>query len=692
MTTLVYRYGLATPHEGGEVVREQMYRAHHYSRALCWIESGRRWACRKAQSEMSSALREAEARVQGMAAACEWLVAEIRTDRKKTRGRSETAEMRTHLAFARGKLKLAKETLYLERSRLAAQCTECRKAKSEEVPCAHATPEATVLRSRLDLADLVANELLKNARKHCGLASGTYLLVEAAARASHAIPLYDGAEPNDPDMPPFRWDGSGAVAVQIQSTRPLTTDGALAGNDSRLRVTSPPWPEVWLEGRELLARPPRRDDSIVGSGRGRRPPGTRPGAKGEPDTVAPATKTDGTPARWVRDRACKQGQLRLRVGSDESRGPIWATWRLDMARPLPPKANITWATVHRRVRGPHDEWSLCVTLDLGPHAGPEPRDRPAVAIDVGWRLIGGELRVAAWHDSLGRSGELRLSTADIRALTLHEEIRSQRDIAFDLIKATVKRWINAEPALPGWMCDAAKTMHAWRNPGRMVGLLRHWENDHPKRSASEDVVFEALRSWQATDRGRWAEQESRRIWGLRRRRDVYRVFAAQLADKYGAIVLEDFDLRTMARRAPTGEDKVENEVARRNRQLAAVSELRGSLCNAVRNRGSVVTTVSAVDSTRACPNCGVVADRNAADSVRLRCDDCSHEWDQDVSGAAPFLLARHCERLGDAKIVAGAREEPKNAEGHVKKNEHWARAKRMGANKRARVEAARRAL
>lgn len=694
MSTIVFRYGIAAPHEGADRVLDQMRLAHAYGRALCWIERGRRWATRKVQNEASAELRERQAHVEGTDAACAWLAAEIRALRKKARARVETAEMRLHLAFARGKLKVAREALYAERARYAAQCPDCRKAKSEEVPCAHATAEAVAMRTKLDAIDLTANELLKNARGHCGLASGTYLLVEAAARSSHAAPLHekDGITPHDPDMPPPRWDGSGSVAVQIQSTRPLTVKDAVGCRDSRLRVAEPPWAEAWLHEQTLSARAPRREDSIVGSGRGRRPPGTRPGAKGEPDTVAPATKPDGSPARWVRDRACRHGQLQLRIGSDEHRDPIWASWRLDMSRPLPPEASVTWATVHRRMRGPHAEWSLCVTLDLGPHAGPAPRDRPMVAIDVGWRQIDDALRVAAWHDSLGRSGELRLSAADVRALTLHEEIRSQRDAAFDLCKAALKRWITTATAVPDWMQQNATAMHAWRNPGRMVALLRRWGDERPNRGPVETIVFEAVSAWASGDRSRWAEQEHRRLWGLRRRRDIYRVFSAKLAREYSVIVLERFDLRKVVERAPTGLDKAENEQAHRNRQLVAVSDLRNTLCNAVRSTASLVASVDATNSTRACPSCGVCADRNAADSVRLRCDDCSHEWDQDMSGAAPFLLARYCKRPGDAKIVAGAREAPKDAEWGGKKNERWARSKRMGAAKRARVEAARKAV
>jgi cytochrome c553 len=230
MTTLVFRYGLATPHDGADLVMDQMRLAHDYRRALIWIERGRRWAARLAMHESSASLREAEARAAGADAACEWLAAEIRVDRKATRSRSETVAMRAHLVLARARLKEAKQALYTERARYAAQCAECHKAKGEIIPCPHATPEAAELRTRLDVIDLIANELLKNARAHCRLASGTYLLVEAAARASNGAPLYekDGITPHDPDMPPPRWDAHHAASASRPGHAPANHPAAVA--------------------------------------------------------------------------------------------------------------------------------------------------------------------------------------------------------------------------------------------------------------------------------------------------------------------------------------------------------------------------------------------------------------------------------------------------------------------------------
>ena len=66
----------------------------------------------------------------------------------------------------------------------------------------------------LDLIAKRAGSLQRNARAHCGVYWGTYLLVEAAHDASREMPLYDGVEPNDPRF--SKWNGEGRIGVQVQ--------------------------------------------------------------------------------------------------------------------------------------------------------------------------------------------------------------------------------------------------------------------------------------------------------------------------------------------------------------------------------------------------------------------------------------------------------------------------------------------
>ena len=670
--TIVYLYGLAAPHEGGDVVREQMRRAREYRRWLVFVERGRRWAARESLLELAPEVGIAEAAVVGADAACQWLAAEISLARKEARKRAETAQMRLGLARARLVLREKRTELFALRDRYAAQCKDCRKAKSEVVPCPHATPEAHRLRARMDAVDERAAGLVSEARKRwCGLYWGTYLLVEKAMQASRSAPLYekDGVTPHDPDVPRNLSD---SVAIQVQSIRPLTVAEAEHGEDSRIRLSPPPWPEAWLAEQRL--------DPSAATRPSHRTPGQRPDG-----TPAPATRPDGTPARWVRDRACRHGELRMRVGVDDE----WAAWRLDQHRPAPPAGQVKSATVVRRQRGPHAEWSLCLTVEA-PAAPPPPPTRRTVAVDVGWRSIDGGLRVAAWKDSDGRTGELRLSAADLRALESGDEVRSLRDSKMDLVKIRLARWLAVASDLdcPAWLREAATSVRQWRNPVRLVRLLQRWDAEGGPKTMVSRRAYDDLTAWAIDDRHRWAEQESRRAWGLRRRRERYRVFAARLATEFDTVVLEKFDLRKVAERKLVGEDSAENETSRTNRQRASVSELRDAVKDACRSRGRTLVSVDATDTTRTCPSCGLVADRGQHERIVLRCE-CGHEWDQDRDGAALILLQRYRERPGDAKTLVGARDEANVSESKEKRGQKWARAKRMSAQKKARAETAR---
>jgi hypothetical protein len=690
MPTLVYRYGIAAPHDNADLVYEQLRLAHEYRCSLVRIERTRRAEERAARLAVSAEVAAAEAAVAAADAECERLATEIRKARSDARKRVETQQMRDALAKAREVRKERKTALFELRDRYQPQCRDCRATKSEDKPCPHVGQEAQSFCLVLDAIAERAKESIRKARAESGLYWGSYLLVDRAMAASRKAPLYgdDGITPNDPKMP--RFDGGGAVAIQFQSSsvRPSNVRLADLGPDNaRLQIVLPPWPEQCMPAPESHQGP--FDPS-------RPPAGMRPDG-----TLAPATRADGSPARWLRRRANRQALVRMCVKTEGRGKPVWAAWRLDYDRPLPAQAIISWATIHRRMRGPHAEWSLCLTVEVAAEPAAEIRSGQ-VAIDVGWRQMpcpGGaachgqrtdchELRVAAWRDHGGGSGELRLSARDIRALRQPAELRSKRDTQFDAIKAAVAGWIRSASDAPEWMREAAKVMHAWRWQGRMVALVRQWAQERPNRAAPEEAVYQAALAWQTADWALWESERARDAWAHRRRREIYRVWAARMAETYGTLILERFDLRDVTERAPVGQDDSENETARSNRHLAAVSELRGALCNAVRTRGSEVVGVTAVNSTRTCPSCGLVSDRNQAQAVQLACE-CGHVWDQDVEGAAPWLLAEYRERPGDAKLQAGARAEAIAAARKGKKGNDWARAKRMGAAKKGRLQAAR---
>ena len=490
-----------------------------------------------------------------------------------------------------------------------------------------------------DLIGEKAKASIREARGLCGVFWGTYLLVEAAAGESFAeTGLYDSAgEPTDPHF--LRWTGEGAVAVQLQGG--MTVAEATSGQDTRLRLRLPdPW--AW----DRKGRTHRECEQMA-----------------------------------------RQAEVSLRVGS-EGRAPVWATWRCDMHRPLPMGAVIKWAAVHREKVGPHDRWYLTLTLeaDVRREASAPPR-RTAVAVDIGWRVIGDELRVAGWMDTDGRMGELRLSAKDREFFAAANRIQAERGVRFDAMRARLSAWLREHnDILPDWLRVTSANMASWKSEGRLAGLYNRWRDN---RFVGDTAAYDQLSNWAARARHEWAVESRTREQAILRRREKYRIFAAQMAEGYDFIVIEKFDLRTMAVRQAPDQDS-ENETARTNRVVAATSILVNAIKVASRSRGTSVAAMPCEDTTRECPMCHLVSDRRAEAQIVLSCT-CGHVWDQDVNGAPSILLDRWRKRPGDAKMAVSARNDDKERDSDKKGEGRWAKAKRMRVEKEARMAAAREA-
>lgn len=486
----------------------------------------------------------------------------------------------------------------------------------------------------------LAAELQRSARNHSGVFWGTYLLIEAAAQASRKMPLYDGTEPNDPRF--TRWTGEGEVGMQIQ--KGMTAERLV--RDRRLRI-DPVDERAWYS-----------------ESRGER-------------------------------RRLSRTTLRLRVGSaGRRRDPIWAAWPMVMHRPLPKGAIIKGATVHLRRIGPRDEWSVTLTVVVPEMTSVRRCGSGVVAIDVGWRQMAGEntdteLRIARWRSENGEAGELRLPSWCIGGLRRAESLRSTRDQNLDLARPWFCSILRDQlDGAPEWFLAATKSIHAWRSSARFAALVLRWEKN---RWPGDEAAYEALEAWRYDDHHLWAWESSQRTSSLRHRREVYRIFAADLARRFDTLVLEKFNKSALAKRPPTGADeKAENEVARSNRQLVAVSELCLVATHAFTGRGGTAVQVPCEYTTLTCHACGVVERFDAAGHISHACSACGAGWDQDDNAAAN-LLTRWRERPSGGETLGTARVGEKASDSTAPGETRWARAKRLRAEKEVRKGTARKA-
>jgi hypothetical protein len=226
VTIRVYQFGLRPPHDGIELVREQMRASHRYSNDLVAIERGRRWAMRTLIHERDPAVTEA----------AEMLRAATRSTRTAARK----------------------------------ALTDARRAAEKSIRCdgGHwAVPLEEVDRYRYsplyesERITLLEQSIRRDARAICGCYWGTYQTLEESAdrgkRPERMAPVdsvyyaQDGISPRDRRFSRWptgeAWPREAQIGVHIQN-KVLKTSDAKAGSDSQVRWIHQPGGEheLWL--------------------------------------------------------------------------------------------------------------------------------------------------------------------------------------------------------------------------------------------------------------------------------------------------------------------------------------------------------------------------------------------------------------------------------------------------------------
>lgn len=466
-------------------------------------------------------------------------------------------------------------------------------------------------------ADEFSRERVRRARATCNVYWGTYLLQEADADRARME-----------RMPPkfHRWTGEGRVSVQLQGG--LEQD-KMWGGDTRMQI----------------------------------------------DPVAPEAHDPLSP-RGVRRRAHRT-VLRLRVGSDAQRGPIWAEWPMLMHRPLPKGAIIKVATVSRRYRNCTTwDWQVLLTVSI-----PDESARPApaagvVALNLGFcERPDGSLRAGYLVGDDGWTQEIVVPASTSELLGKCDSIRSFRDKNLDAMRPLLSAWrqdqnlafervcrdviaacettppeldgafyrlamyiVNGGHSLPSWLHERIQSVHAWRSHDRFRKLALTWRD---RRFPGDHAAYELLEVWRYRDQHLEHYESGMRRRTLLRRREGYRIIAAAAAARYRTLLVDDTDLRHFQRK-PDPEDgatvpeQIGLATMRVNQRLTACSGLREALASAF---GSRVVKMSSQNVSRRCHACGDI--NLAMSSAREQtCTGCAATWDVDQN-ACLNLLGEH---------------------------------------------------
>lgn len=433
------------------------------------------------------------------------------------------------------------------------------------------------------------------ARAECGVYWGTYLKVEAAVEA--AVKKTIG--------PPHfrRWDGAGQVAVQIQL-------GAS-------------WQDVIL-------------------GRGK---------------VKGLLRAEPLPCNRTSPKSARPWMFSIRIGSDESNKPIWAKVMAYMqpTYPIPEDGKIMGVSLVRSPLPPHRmsdgswrpryDWSLQFTVRTNQV---KPRATSGkCGIDLGWRLIDGNLRVAYLVGDDGYREELTLPVSLLDRWSKSESIQGIRDRAFDEACANLIGWKIKQEALPEWFAEAAQHVGLWKAKGKLSRLIDQWRDN---RIEGDGDIFASLEEWRAQDIHLWQYEHENRTKAQRIRLHIYRNFARRVATRYKDIVVEDCDWRKLARK-PKADDNTNQAGATTYMRIASVSKIRELL------KQDGARMVDAANTTRKCHACGSVEEFDQAKELVHTCSQCALPWDQDYNASMNLLASGG----GTGETPGTARESESNA-------------------------------
>lgn len=438
--------------------------------------------------------------------------------------------------------------------------------------------------------------MVRSARTHAsaaGLFWGTYLGVEDAhSRAAIDVPPWESLKVHG------SWN---TVAVQIQSTAPMTGAAWRGGEDRRARLGT---------GRYPLG--PRIEHfATVGA----------PGEKNRSGNVRPES--------WQ--------QCQIRTGSD-GRDPIWTSLHVltghgrgrgrnhPPPRLVPDDSQIKWVRVHRERVGLRDRWEVQVVAsvpDVEPRAGAK-----TVGVDIGWRRVTGGIRIGYAVRSDQTTSELVIPDDVLTARDKADSLRSIRDLRSDQTRAWLSA-LRAAPDAPRWFVADTAAIHAWRRPGLLVGLLRKMQSD-PAWPWSLVVVV--LEEWRRKDAHLLAwEANTRRKLG-------HRILGRQR--QWLADVLRDHDIlgvestiRIDRMRDRATADSEEARLAAVAHTESSPGMLRVLALQMAKARGMRPIEVPPAGTNR-CPSCGAHEwVEPLATVVKVTCATCTTVSDQDHAAA-----------------------------------------------------------
>lgn len=613
------KYHALPPHEGAEVVNEQMRLGHVYRNALVQAERERRDQVHAILLEMCPDVLQLE----GEVAAQDALVQEESSWQK---GINQVAQRCVNTRIDKDLLKGLRAQLKALRVLLKAART--------------AAFDSGEVQERLDAMETIHKEHMKELRATSGLHWGTYLSIEQACST-----IRKGAPPKF-----MRYRGDGRVVMQLQGG--LTLEKAFAGRDTRLqlRITRPIRPNRTAEPKMYAVEAKLRVGTL---------PGTNKPLWTTFNVTYHRPLPEGSLIKWAMLH-------RRRVGCDFD-------WRLtltvsresgfkktDLSEVGAVGVDIGWRLMPTGIRAAYwvgsdgEEGEVIV-----PNKYVDKFRKVNDLRGIRDRLFD-DIRLAfqSWLD--GSSIDLSDNPSFLRYLTEHLQRlykpKDQEDAAgmarHHQDKAALQAFLATEPErvpssfgleIPEWLTERLEYLIQWKSPARLASVVLFWRDN---RFEGDEIIYGLINGWRKQDKHLYQWQENLRKHCLDWREDQYKRFAAIMRKEYHEVVVEDVDLAKLRKTPEVDEEPLGPGIATSYRDIAAPGRLRQLLLE----NAAVGTKADSKWTTMRCCDCDKLDAFDAAKELVRTCRHCSSRRDQDQRAAYNLLAA--AETLEEAEVVA----------------------------------------
>lgn len=335
----------------------------------------------------------------------------------------------------------------------------------------------------------------------------------------------------------------------------------------------------------------------------------------------------------ARGDGCRQGEIWIRVGSTgrHNREPLWAKVRFSMHREIPENCSIRYAWLRCRRTGTQEHWDVRLVLKFdAPYEKRGLAQTGVVGIDLGWRKIGDDLRVAYWYGSDGREGQLLMPAEELELATYLQSRQSQEDTLLQNMLQELDAWRQANAQIvPQWLTTMTERLTTWKSFRRLQRVVWYWRQN---RFDGDAAIMKRLGGW-SRDQIRIHNERTHAQQKFERRREhLYRNFAASMYRAYRSVHVEQMDLAKL-KQNPNVEDDPESPRLKLYFNTASPGELRQYLTESAAK--SVL--IPARLTTMTCFACGDLSQEINRANLHHTCTRCGAVFDQDRN-AAIWLL------------------------------------------------------